>query len=157
MLDTCDYSIQVSHATLPSVTYTESVTGDVIDLTFTTADTSYASSTHDITLVMTADNNPSITLTDSFQVTFGSACQISADTTISDQTVPWDTHTQFEFIFTDAYCSEDVTYTILFTPKHLIPQNGFIEIDFPKQISVPDFSYSQSSCRAVENTAFSTN
>ena len=53
--------------------------------------------------------------------------------------------------------TEDVTYTILFTPKHLIPQNGFIEIDFPKQISVPDFSYSQSSCRAVENTAFSTN
>lgn len=52
---------------------------------------------------------------------------------------------------------EDVTYTIKFTPNHLIPQNGYIEIDFPKQVSVPDYSYSQSSCRAVEDTAFSTN
>lgn len=26
----------------------------------------------------------------------------------------------------------DVKYTISFTPLHLIPQNGYIEIDFPK-------------------------
>jgi len=28
--------------------------------------------------------------------------------------------------------TEDVTYTIEFTPRHLVPQNGYIEIDFPK-------------------------
>ena len=36
----------------------------------------------------------------------------------------------------------DVFYTISFTPTHLVPQNGYIEIDFPKQIAVPDYSYS---------------
>mgnify|MGYP000934258123 CR=1 FL=1 len=52
---------------------------------------------------------------------------------------------------------EEVTYTIRFTPMHLVPLNGYIEIDFPKEVIVPDYSYSQSSCRADENTAFSTN
>ena len=30
----------------------------------------------------------------------------------------------------DAY-EDEVVYTISFTPMHLIPQNGYIEIDFP--------------------------
>ena len=56
----------------------------------------------------------------------------------------------------DAY-EDEVVYTISFTPKHLVPQNGYIEIDFPKQVSVPDYSYSQSSCAAVETSAFESN
>ena len=52
---------------------------------------------------------------------------------------------------------EDISYEISFTPVHMIPMNGYIEIDFPMQVSVPDYSYSQSSCRALENTGFSTN
>ena len=28
--------------------------------------------------------------------------------------------------------AEDVSYTISFTPRHMVPQNGYIEIDFPK-------------------------
>lgn len=56
----------------------------------------------------------------------------------------------------DAY-EDEVVYTISFTPKHLVPQNGYIEIDFPKQVSVPDYSYSQSSCAGVETSAFGSN
>ena len=37
---------------------------------------------------------------------------------------------------------EQVRYEIYFTPDHKVPQNGYIEIDFPKEISVPDYSYS---------------
>ena len=56
----------------------------------------------------------------------------------------------------DAY-EDEVVYTLTFTAKHLIPQNGYIEIDFPKQVSVPDYSYSQSSCAGVETSAFGSN
>ena len=29
---------------------------------------------------------------------------------------------------------EDTTYTIMFTPKHLIPVNGYIEVQIPSEI-----------------------
>lgn len=52
---------------------------------------------------------------------------------------------------------KDIRYTISFTPKHMVPQNGYIEIEFPKEIIVPDYSFSQSSCRGVESSAFGSN
>ena len=53
--------------------------------------------------------------------------------------------------------AEDVDYTISFTPKHMVPQNGYIEVDWPKQVSVPDYSFSQSSCFGDDKSAFGTN
>ena len=52
---------------------------------------------------------------------------------------------------------KDVTYTITFTPEHLVPQNGYVEIELPKEVSVPDYSYTQSSCQGDETSAFGSN
>ena len=37
--------------------------------------------------------------------------------------------------------NEDTVYTIYFTPKHMIPQNGYIEVYIPTEIQIPDKSY----------------
>ena len=48
-----------------------------------------------------------------------------------------------------AYQAEN-DYEIEFSPVHTIPQNGFVEIDFPPVIIVPDASYSQSTCEGLK-------
>jgi hypothetical protein len=49
---------------------------------------------------------------------------------------------------------KDVAYTVSFTPKHSIPLNGYVDITIPAQITVPDRSFTQSSCKAVSSSAF---
>ena len=58
----------------------------------------------------------------------------------------------------DSYIAyaDDTTYTISFTPEHIIKQNGYIDVQFPPEVAIPDKSYSQSSCEALEGTGFPT-
>ena len=49
---------------------------------------------------------------------------------------------------TVAYRAENL-YTITFNPQHKIPQNGYVEVLFPAEVTVPDYSFSQSSCAAT--------
>ena len=44
--------------------------------------------------------------------------------------------------------NEDTDYIISFTPQHKITQNGYIEVQFPPEVAIPDKSFSQSSCVA---------
>jgi len=37
-------------------------------------------------------------------------------------------------------------FKISFVPNHEIPRNGFIEVAFPKEVIIPDISYSASQC-----------
>lgn len=52
-----------------------------------------------------------------------------------------------------AYRAEN-EYMVTFRPEHKIPQNGYLEIMFPVEVSVPDMSFSQSSCAALETSGF---
>ena len=45
-------------------------------------------------------------------------------------------------------------YTFTFRPDHKIPQYGFVKVFFPIEVTVPDYSYSQSSCEAVLSSGF---
>jgi hypothetical protein len=73
--------------------------------------------------------------------------------------IPWSLVTGiFTFMQVDpgssvAYRSEN-TYSIKFKPEHKIPQNGYITVWFPIEVTIPDFSFSQSSCSAVESSGF---
>jgi hypothetical protein len=42
---------------------------------------------------------------------------------------------------------ENTVYTFAITPDHPVDLNGMIVIDYPKNITIPDASFSQSQCR----------
>lgn len=42
---------------------------------------------------------------------------------------------------------ENTNYTFVITPDHRLQIGGYIEIYYPKNISIPDPSFSQSQCR----------
>ena len=49
---------------------------------------------------------------------------------------------------------KDLTYRIAFSPEHKIPHNGYIEIQFPKEVLIPDPSFSQSQCKPDSMSGF---
>jgi hypothetical protein len=50
--------------------------------------------------------------------------------------------------------TKDVAYTVSLTPQHSIPLNGYFEIIIPDQVSIPDPSFTQSSCQVDQTSAF---
>ena len=52
--------------------------------------------------------------------------------------------------------ADNTNYVISFTPEHIITQNGYIDVEFPPEVTIPDESYSQSSCVADETSGFPT-
>ena len=48
----------------------------------------------------------------------------------------------------------DNDFKITFNPDHEIPRNGFIEVAFPKEVIIPDTSYSASQCLTDTQSAF---
>jgi len=52
--------------------------------------------------------------------------------------------------------ADNTNYVISFMPEHVISQNGYIDVEFPPEVTIPDKSYSQSSCVADETSGFPT-
>lgn len=51
---------------------------------------------------------------------------------------------------------QDIIYTFAFTPDHTIPQNGYLEVTLPAELFVPDRSFTQSSCKPIAESGFTT-
>ena len=50
----------------------------------------------------------------------------------------------------------NLDYEFVFTPKHDIPVDGYIDISIPNEIQVPDTSYTTSSCNAPKQDGISS-
>lgn len=50
----------------------------------------------------------------------------------------------------------NLDYEFVFTPKHDIPVDGYLEISVPNEIQVPDTSYTTSSCAAPPQEGISS-